>query len=724
MYHSSAYAPRPSRQRLRGGMSVTMMLVLLGLVGMLGLVEVGYLYWAKRDAQKVVDLASMAGAQRLDLCSANRTDNSAARGNAQKDNGFTGTLAIQCGNWNPGRGADDHFSMTVDAANPLNSVKVVATRSVVPFFGQNTRLPVIRAQAVATRAPPIAVFSVGSQLLRVNGNTPLGNVLNLVGVNLDRTTLLGYDGLAQAKVTPNGLLQALGIPVNANIGVAEFNALLAANRVSLGQLLDATATVLTNSGVANVDLSALRNALAAKLDLNQLNVQLGSTDTTGGLFARIVAPEGPASAALQADVNALDLITTSISIANGGRGVSVNNLNVLGVIQAQTAIIEPPSIAIGGVGARAYNAQVRLKLNIDTDELLLLAPVLKALKIRLHLPIHADVTNAMGTLTSLQCGTSPATASVRVDSSVLRTCVGKLPANAWLSTRNACDAGLGNEDLLTLLGAPLVTDQIKLNALTLSETLTLAAGQTQSTWINKAQLGTAVADLVKELLRVLSNVLNPASRGMNTADTASRLADQYIAAAHPAGGRYNVDSIIAAVRDGSASKGLEPLGDWPIKKGVPEPCVLFLGTCFRDGTVWEGYRAAVTGRGMGVLDGLLGTLLGGLLVNRCDSLFGNLGNYNNCLRNNLVSYLQTAPDGLLDGHLGAGVLDPTTNQVPGCSGLLCSLLKPALEGLLKPLLNGVGTLLSQTLAQILGLELGRTDVHMQSIQCTPAQLVY
>lgn len=84
MHHSSAYAPRPSRQRLRGGMSVTMMLVLLGLVGMLGLVEVGYLYWAKRDAQKVVDLASMAGAQRLDLCSANRTDNSAARGNAQK----------------------------------------------------------------------------------------------------------------------------------------------------------------------------------------------------------------------------------------------------------------------------------------------------------------------------------------------------------------------------------------------------------------------------------------------------------------------------------------------------------------------------------------------------------------------------------------------------------------------------------------------------------------
>ncbi|WP_229301037.1 hypothetical protein [Stenotrophomonas maltophilia] len=51
------------------------------------------------------------------------------------------------------------------------------------------------------------------------------------------------------------------------------------------------------------------------------------------------------------------------------------------------------------------------------------------------------------------------------------------------------------------------------------------------------------------------------------------------------------------------------------------------------------------------------------------------------------------------------------------------LLKPALD-VLKPLLNSVGSLLRSLLAQVLGLELGRTDVHVQSIQCTPAQLVY
>ena len=38
---------------------------------------------------------------------------------------------------------------------------------------------------------------------------------------------------------------------------------------------------------------------------------------------RVVAPEGTAASALETQLNALDLITTSISIANGGRGVAV-----------------------------------------------------------------------------------------------------------------------------------------------------------------------------------------------------------------------------------------------------------------------------------------------------------------------------------------------------------------------------------------------------------------
>lgn len=711
-----------NRSRQHGGMSVTMMLIMVGLVTMLGLVEVGYLYWAKRDVQKIADLAALAGAQRLDLCSADRSDNSAARGNAVQAHRFPGTLSVRCGDWNPKNTSSDHF---LDSAT-VNAVKVIAERPGLPFFGQTRGLPQVRAQAVATRAPPLAVFSVGSQLLRVNGNTPLGGVLKLVGVDLDQTTLLGYDGLAQARITPGGLLKALGIPVDANISIGDFNALLAAHKVSLGQLLDATASVLAQSGAANVDLRALRNALAAQLDIDQLTIQLGSNAAGSGLFGSIVAPDGPASAALQAEVNALDLITTSISIANGGKGVAVNQLTILGLVQATAAIIEPPSIAIGGVGARAYNAQVRVHVDIDSNNLSLgLGKVLGLLGIRLRLPVYADVTNAMGTLTGLQCAAQPATASIRVESSVLRACVGKVDASAQFSKRNVCDAGLQNEQLLTLLGTPLINDQIKLNALTHDETLTLSPGETRSTWINGAQIGSAVNDLVRELLRVLGGMLNPAPKGMGKAETAQQLADQYLAATRKSNGQFDVDASIALLRDGSASLGIARFGDWQVKNGVPYACgLLGLGTCYRDGSVWEAYRVTVTGQGLGALDGLLGTVLGGLVINRCSGLVSVLLSYNNCVKGNLVSYLQTADDGLLDNHQGSGgVTDPGTNTV-ACSGLLCTLLRPVLEGLLKPLLNGVGTLLGQTLALVLGLELGRTDVHLQAVQCTPAQLVY
>ncbi len=716
--------PTPTPYRQRGGMSVTMMLVMVGLLGMLGLVEIGYLYWAKRDVQKIADLAALAGAQRLDLCTADRADNAAARSNALTANAFPGTLQVQCGDWNPTHTSTDHFIALSASAAP-NAVKVVAARAVLPFFGANTRLPTVSAQAVATRAAPLAVFSVGSQLVRVNGSTPLGSVLKLVGVDLDQTTLLGYDGLAQAHVTPQGLLEALRIPVDADISLGDFNALLAAHKVSLGELVDATATVIAQSGAAQADLTLLREALAARLDVEQLNIQLGSNDATSGLFGRIVAPDGPATPALNAQVNALDLLTTGISIANSGHAVEVEQLDILGVVQAKAAIVEPPSIAIGGVGTRAYNAQIRLFLDIDSDRLALgLGKVLTALGIRLRLPIHADVTNAMATVTSLQCSAVPATATLQVDSSVLRACVGKVAEAERFSTRNVCEASLQNEQLLTLFGTPLINDRLQLNALSHSESMTLAAGETRSTWINPAQIGTAVNDLVQQLLRVLGGMLNPAPKGMSTASTAHQLADQFLKASNPGNGLYDVDRTINLLRNGNPAQGIAAFGDWQVPGGVPYACPLGLFTCYRDGSVWEGYRATVTGQGLGLVDGLLGTLLGGLVINRCSGLVSTLLAYNACVKGNLASYMQTAPAGVLDAYQGNGsVTDPSTNAV-ACNGLLCTLLRPVLEGVLKPLLNGVGTLLTTTLAHVLGIELGRTDVHLQTTQCNPAQLVY
>ena len=708
-----------SFSRPRGGMSVTMMLVMLALLAMLGLIEIGYLFWAKRDAQKVADLAALAGAQRLELCTSDNSDNSAARQSALTQNRFAGSLQIRCGNWSATRATANRFITTVDAANPRNAVQVVAERSVLPFFGQNTSLPTVSVQAVARRSEPTAVFAVGSQLLRTNGNSVLLSTLRMIGLDVTNATVLSYDGLAQANITPSGLLKALNIPVTANLSVADFNRLLSVNKISLAQLVDATATVVGRDTTVGVQLRALSDLVATQLDINKLNIVLGSQSGGGGLFAEVVSPDGTVGSALETKVNVLNLISTAISIANDGNGVAVKGLDLLG-IHIEAGVVEPPSIAIGGVGTRAYNAQVRLMVDVDSNNLFALGPLLNLLGTRLHLPLHVDVANAMGTLTGIQCGASPPKATIQVDSSVLRACVGNVDPAQRFSKSNVCDATLKNEQLLKLLGQPLINDKITLPALSSSQSLTLAAGETASTRINPLAVGNAVSDLVNELLRVLSGMVSTPQGDTDGRQTALALANQYLVAAHPGGGRYEVKNVIPLLRNGDPSQNLNPVGDWVMHNGVPVPNGL--GTKWIDGSVWDRYRATVTGEGFGLLDKLLSIVVGGLLVNRCDSIFGNLLlDYNKCVRENLASYLQTKAGGLGDPSSGGGVTTPGNGV--SCSGLLCTLLNPILAAL-KPVLNSVGTLLTNLLASVLGLELGRTDVNVQSIQCSAAQLVY
>lgn len=710
-----------SFSRPRGGMSITMMLVMLALLAMLGLIEIGYLFWAKRDAQKVADLAALAGAQRLELCTSDNSDNSAARQSALTQNKFAGSLEIRCGNWSASRGTANRFVTTVDASNPRNAVQVVAERSVLPFFGQNTSLPTVSVQAVARRSEPTVVFAVGSQLLRTRGDSLLMSTLRLIGLDVTNATVLSYDGLAQANITPSGLLKALNIPVSANLSVADFNRLLAVNKISLAQLVDATATVVGRNTTVGVQLRALSDLVATRLDITKLNIALGSESGGGGLFAEVISPDGTAGSALESKISVLNLISTAISIANEGNGIAVEGLNLLG-INVQAGVVEPPSIAIGGVGSRAYNAQVRLMVDVDSNNLFALGPLLQLLGTQLHLPLHVDVANAMGTLTGIQCGASPPKATIQVDSSVLRACVGKVDPAQRFSKNNVCDNTLQNEQLLKLLGKPLITNKIALPALTSSQNLTLAAGESGSTQINPLALGNAVSDLVSELLRVLAGMLSSPQQGMSANDTAKALADRYLQATFPPNTRYDVNKLIPLLRDGDPSRQLAPLNSWTVPDGLPYACgLLNLATCHKDGQVWDAFKVTVTGQGLGVLDGLLGSLVGGLLINRCDSLLGNLLDYNGCVRNNLASYIQTAPAGFLDGTGGSGVTNPDGSV--SCSGLLCTLLKPILAAL-RPVLNSVGSLLTNLLASVLGLELGRTDVNVQSIQCSAAQLVY
>ncbi|WP_449466358.1 TadG family pilus assembly protein [Stenotrophomonas humi] len=703
--------PHTTAARQRGGMAVMMMLLLLGLVAILGLVEVGYLYWAKRDVQKTADLAALAGAQRPELCTTDYADNLAARDNAEGDNSFAGTLAIDCGYWGAELPSGARF-VAITATRPLNAVRVTASRQSVPFLGQLGAMPVISATAVARRTEPQAAFSVGSRLLNVNGSAPLQGLLRVVGIDLNQTQIGSYQRLANVKITPRGLLEALDIPVAVDISAGELNNLLATNQISVAKLLDVMADVAQQQGVADIDLGLLEQKLLG-VGLSDVLVQLGSTATTSGLFATIAGGSNAASSALDLDLNALDLLGTSISIANSKHAVEVPQLKLLELVDATVSIVEPASIAIGPVDTTAYNSQVRLFLDIDSKQIPVLGPVLDWLGTRIKLPTYIDVIDGFGRLSAIDCSAQPATATVDVESPIANICIGKA-LTPWDSTRELCSTGLGNEQLITLLGRNVLTHKITLPALPNHDQLVLTEGQTGTVKPNDLQVGTLVSDLVDALLGTLQSLFTP--QGDST-DAAKDLAHQYLEATMDSNGLYKPSAVVEALQNGhtnaSGDIDLPGLGDWTTQIPVCEGGWLLCIPKKVEGSVWLGFLNETTLSKPNLLGGLT-DLLG---LSSCSGLIQGLA-FNECVRNSLAKYLQTKPGGLSD----TGSYNPATGDGT-CSSALCLLLEPAIDGTLRPLLNGVGELLSVILPDVLGLELGRSDVHMQSIQCGRSQLV-
>ncbi|PTA84222.1 hypothetical protein CWM66_28375, partial [Kosakonia sp. H7A] len=138
------------------------------------------------------------------------------------------------------------------ASHPLNAVEVELRRGALPMFGMVDSMPQVRASAVARRAAPVVAFSAGAKLLNVDGAAPLQQLLRTVGVDLGNTEVASYRGLAQLKLTPRGLLQALGIPVSSDLTLGELNGLLTRSQISVGQLLQVMTALANQQQLAGV----------------------------------------------------------------------------------------------------------------------------------------------------------------------------------------------------------------------------------------------------------------------------------------------------------------------------------------------------------------------------------------------------------------------------------------------------------------------------------------
>lgn len=311
-------------RRQRGAVLVFAAMAISALIIGLSLIELGLLYQYRREYQKTVDLAALAGAQHLrDGCAAATA--AANQAVALNIGGRNHTApSITCGDWRPATASFD------PAAPDHRAVEVTisgAPPALLPFIGNRT----LSARAIAVADQPLASLSLRTTLANINtAQSPLLNAVvgGLLGGNLN-LPVAAWNGLLNANLQLLSFAEALAIRVG--VSVSDTAGLLA-SQVRVGDLLDTALAVLPPGSTADLAINGILNA-----SLPGLN----DTIRVGDLLA---LDANLPSGGLDAVLNVFDLVQTTVQLAGQHRVVDVN----LGIAQVKVRIVEPPQLSVVG----------------------------------------------------------------------------------------------------------------------------------------------------------------------------------------------------------------------------------------------------------------------------------------------------------------------------------------------------------------------------------------
>ncbi|WP_367155743.1 TadG family pilus assembly protein [Methylomonas sp. HYX-M1] len=363
-------------------------------------VDTGRIAWEKQRLQRIADLSALHAAS-VAVCGGTEQPSqalvAAAAQTVAAANGYGGNLTNTAGAVTLGStqtvSGNRQFNTVANAAD-ADAVQVVATSQfpgslILGGFG-NTQLS---ATAVATKQV-LAGFRLGSFLARVDTGDSILNPLlgGMLGSAL-ALDLVGYKGIAAAQVSLLDL-------INATAGVGTVNELLAAD-LGVGEFIDIVAQAVGPNTTAGLALNQMSLAAIAGLPTIRL----------GDILA--VTGDNP-EAALDAQLNALDIVTAAVQLANKEHAISVPAFGVdlapIATVALNLYIVEAPKIAIGPPGKNSdgswrtevSTAQLRLQLDVS----LLNLSVLGILNTSINLNLYLDVAKAKAHLTSVKCATS------------------------------------------------------------------------------------------------------------------------------------------------------------------------------------------------------------------------------------------------------------------------------------------------------------------------------
>ncbi|WP_338615880.1 TadG family pilus assembly protein [Achromobacter sp. E1] len=680
-------------------MTVAAVFAVLVAAVLLGVLQLGYGAYMKREMQKAADLAALSAVQVLNLGASADCTRAAAAGRASAlanlpnilDTFSESDLTVTCQVWDPAR--SDATGMHVFEAaggQAYNAVRVTVRKqlaNLVPGVGGVTA----SAAAVATRTPPVAAFTVGSRLLRLERGGLLSQLLATAGASPSQLDVLDAAGLANVAITPAGLLEALGLPLSAATGVGTPEQLAALNSLTLGQLLSATLSVIDKQATATADVALLRNAINTVLALMPLNLPVKLLGDGAVLDLHVVGSD--ASAALQAEVNARNLLETALVIANGSNLINLGlSVPLLG-LDARVRIVEPPSLGVGGVGTQAVSAGLRVYLRVNTSNIPLVGPLLAStLNTQVDLPIIIGVAQSTGTLRQLcQAPLKENQAVIDVTSAAASVCLGRFPgmtsatdasAANFQSLTNRCEpsafGAIGRHQVLNVLGILPLTARVTLpvfgSSAPVPVTLTAPPSPDATATVNatSVDLSKLAANLSDALIGgILGDLFNT---GTPLTDTQRKdLATQLVG-----GDKNNAGKTISKV-----------VNDMQWSK-----------------TAMDQLGARLTTGGLtGVLGGTL-QLVGGILNSL---LLAPLSD--------VTCALALTPDAIRQCRVNA-VGSLALNGSGQVGGVLSVVMV-----LLDPLLGSLSNVLQQLLG-VLGLSVGQTDVSLISVDCGKPRLVY
>ncbi|KVL72653.1 hypothetical protein WJ50_00690 [Burkholderia ubonensis] len=483
----------------RGAVSVLATVWVLVALVTLGAIDIGNLFFQRRDLQRIADLSALAAVQSLDpsdtSCgAANTAALNNARANETSNTVTTGApargqdqVAATCGRWDPQvyAGRPAYFAPAASGMTQLNATQVTVTRTMrYSFLGVVSMLgagPGTMSATATARASAIDTFSISATLASVDPVWLNGILSALLGTSVS-LTLADYQALAGANIKLLGISSALGagtvnglvdLSVTVPTLIGNLSAYVGALQAGGGNgpgyvaQLQAASTALGKLAGASVGNTTV---VVANAPNALLNISLGN----------------PQSGA-DAQVNLLDLLTTAAQVAayNKGHAVSLNTgvtlpLGASGfnVVSLQLQVLNPPSIAVGEAGllpngtwrTQASSAQIGVYLNVQTPSI----PITGALGLSglidltlsgINLPIYLLVGGpAVASLAATKCGsaTTPSTTTIVATPGIAKLCISAPPSGMLnLSNVSTCPPA-GTLQLLNLQASTLLSPPVSL----------------------------------------------------------------------------------------------------------------------------------------------------------------------------------------------------------------------------------------------------------------------